>query len=141
MTDMEKVIKGLDCCASMTGSACAKCPYKNQCDDVEFSGAAHLCANALELLKEQEPGPMTLEEVKKAEGTVVWIETPGCENTVERYALVECVNERSGFVELNLPFGEKPAYEKGKCAEYGKAWRCWKERPDEDQRMKVKWDE
>lgn len=102
---------------------------------------ADMLNDIVELLKEQEPMPMTLEEVKKAEGTVVWIETPGCEDTVERFALVECVNEQYGFVELNLPFGDKPAYEKGKCAAYGKAWRCWKERPDEGQRMRWKWDE
>lgn len=51
MINKRKVIKGLNCCASMTGSACAECPYKNECNDVEFSGSAHLCADALKLLE------------------------------------------------------------------------------------------
>ena len=57
MTDREKVIKGLECCASMNGSACRECPYSSECVVGEASyqtGTAHLAADALALLKEQE---------------------------------------------------------------------------------------
>ena len=56
MTNREKVLKGLECCALMRRDACQKCPYENECRDpyVPPHGAAHLAADALELLKEQE---------------------------------------------------------------------------------------
>ena len=57
MPNREKVIKGLECCASMNGSACRECPYSSECIDYEVpypTGTAHLAADALVLLKEQE---------------------------------------------------------------------------------------
>ena len=54
----EKVMKGLKCCAAMSGEQCAKCPYANECEEGEskfFAGSAHLAADALSLLKAQEP--------------------------------------------------------------------------------------
>ena len=59
MPDREKVLKGLECCASMNGSACRECPYSSECIDYEVpypTGTAHLAADALELLKEQKHG-------------------------------------------------------------------------------------
>lgn len=55
MTEREKVLKGLECCCSMTGDACRQCPYDEECAEMIGSGSAHLCSDALELLKEQEP--------------------------------------------------------------------------------------
>lgn len=57
MTDREKVLKGLECCARMRRDACQKCPYENECSDpyVPPHGAAHLAADALELLKAEKP--------------------------------------------------------------------------------------
>ena len=56
MADSEKVIKGLECCSQMAGEACKKCPYANECEEGEglLAGAAHLAADSLSLLKEQE---------------------------------------------------------------------------------------
>lgn len=49
----EKVLKGLDCCSQMNGLVCrTECPYHDECLENECVGAAHLCANALELFKE-----------------------------------------------------------------------------------------
>ena len=56
MQDREKVIKGLECCASMNGGACRECPYSSECVSSEVlyqTGTAHLAADALALLKEQ----------------------------------------------------------------------------------------
>ena len=53
MADLEKVLKGLECCCSMTGEACRQCPYDEECAEMIGSGSAHLCSDALELLKEQ----------------------------------------------------------------------------------------
>ena len=53
MADLEKVLKGLECCCSMTGEACRQCPYDEECAKMIGSGSAHLCSDALELLREQ----------------------------------------------------------------------------------------
>lgn len=48
MADIEKVIKGLEICKNHDGSNCLECPYfVDECVD-------DLCADALELLKEQQ---------------------------------------------------------------------------------------
>lgn len=55
MADREKVLKGLECCCQMNGNVCRmECPYSDECIENECVGTAHLCANALELLKEQQ---------------------------------------------------------------------------------------
>lgn len=57
MIDREKVLKGLECCCQMNGNVCrTECPYSDECIENECVGTAHLCANALELLKEKEIG-------------------------------------------------------------------------------------
>ena len=50
MIDKEKVLTGLGCC-SMNGSGCKRCPYNKECDVMPDYGNAHLCSDALELLK------------------------------------------------------------------------------------------
>jgi hypothetical protein len=52
--DKEKVLTGLECCSQMTGNACRQCPYDEECAKMIGSGSAHLCADALELLKEND---------------------------------------------------------------------------------------
>ena len=66
MPDREKVVKGLECCASMNGSACRECPYSSECVASEATyqtGTAHLAADALALLKEQEAVPVIQREI------------------------------------------------------------------------------
>lgn len=59
MTNKEKVIKGLECCAAMSGDECRECPYEHECKDTDLPyGMPRLAADALALLKEQEPKPM-----------------------------------------------------------------------------------
>ena len=57
MLDREKVLRGLECCAAMSGEECRKCPYGHECRDTELPpyGIPHLAADALILLREQEP--------------------------------------------------------------------------------------
>jgi len=47
--DLEKVIKGLNCCCHTDGSNCAKCPY----DIADSDCTAQLSMDVLALLKEQ----------------------------------------------------------------------------------------
>ena len=51
MIDKEKVLTGLECC-SMNGNGCRQCPYNKECDEMPDFGNAHLCSDALELLKQ-----------------------------------------------------------------------------------------
>ena len=52
MIDLQKVMQGLECCCSMSGKVCRqKCPYSKECAEMPGSGTAHLCSDALELLK------------------------------------------------------------------------------------------
>lgn len=51
MPDLEKVIKGLECCYQENrGPQCDHCPYKDECE----ADAEHLMRDALSLLKAQE---------------------------------------------------------------------------------------
>jgi len=53
MPDMEKAIKGLECCTDPLKARCPECPYY-PCYDQDTT-SEKLLADALELLKEQEP--------------------------------------------------------------------------------------
>ena len=50
MTDREKVIKGLNCCAHTDGINCIYCPYDNTSEDC----TALMSMDVLALLKEQD---------------------------------------------------------------------------------------
>lgn len=51
MSELEKVIMGLECCR-MNGKGCRQCPYNKECDVMPDFGNAQLCSDALELLKQ-----------------------------------------------------------------------------------------
>lgn len=51
MAEKSKVIRGLECCSLGSLSDCEECPYTG------MGCSEHLCADALALLKEQEPRP------------------------------------------------------------------------------------
>lgn len=71
MIDREKVLKGLKCCAAMSGDECRKCPYVDECRDTDTPyGTSHLASDALTLLKDQE------ERLKRFELERSWDENP-----------------------------------------------------------------
>lgn len=55
MVNKEDVLMGLVCCSESSGYGCNWCPYSGECRETTLSGCRHLCADALELLKTQEP--------------------------------------------------------------------------------------
>ena len=86
MPDREKVIKGLECCASMNGGACRECPYSSECVASEVlyqTGTAHLAADALALLKEQEPIPCG-EKIKAGDVVLDFYECGYCKNAIRK---------------------------------------------------------
>ena len=57
MVDREKVVKGLECCISGNTAICKRvgCPYAEEHDGIGDTCIDHLMADALALLKAQEP--------------------------------------------------------------------------------------
>ena len=128
MTDREKVSKGLECCGVGVTMNCSKCPY----DSEKLGCFRNLKADALNLLKEQEPRVMTKEEVlSQPEGAVVWRE---CHLSNGQYELRPMVCDG-----------------KGCCGDFGLSAECkydfdcryyvryWTNKPTDEQRKAVKW--
>lgn len=157
MADLEEVIKALECCVSPVfkgfpyqshiadkGCEVIECPYRDDCDQ--------LLLDALELLKAQEPRVMTADEMIEAVKTneAVYVEespegssqhcfwglvVEGCDPPQDggyNYpggVLFNVINAHEDmwdgdFYGLNSPLG----------------WRCWTEKPTEEQRKAVKWE-
>ena len=126
MTDREKVIKGLECCGeTMT---CNQCPY-----DSEMGGCfRNLKADALNLLKEQEPRVLTHDEaIALPEGTPVWFEESTDAGQTFLSPMICHGNGLYGnrFMQVDA----KQLYWRGR--------RFWNARPTDEQRKAVKWDE
>lgn len=142
MPDREKVIKGLEICIRVKDNEkCPdECPYRK---DICY-GTVGLMADALSLLKEQEPRVMTLEEV------------------LAHYSLPPVVLDDLGWQEnylqdiaplyFDFPGDNDPwavhwrgyqavrKYLKDWKASYGQNWRCWTSRPTDEQRKATPWE-
>lgn len=97
---------------------------------------SNACNLIEELLKDQEPRVLTLEELRSLNGTdhFVWFEDNGGYDFYDCYA--EVITYRNN-VELNT-FGSEVEFEPDN-EEYGKTWRCWSSRPTDEQREAVPW--
>ena len=153
MEQFEKVCKGLVCCLPETQEhaelSCADCPYDpcgvsvslpiSLIDDVR-----KLITAQQERIKELEAGQtarvMMLEEVKDNE--VMYLEDftepdDGVEPIIRPAVNVEAKN--GGIVML-----DSATWDEGFIfvvdSEYGKTWRCWTQRPTDEQREAVKWE-
>jgi len=134
MPDRKKVIKGLELCEIGYEERCVgtECPYYEQ-------GCTESLKNdILELLKEQEAKVLTLDQLKEALDTVVWLEKPMSENLADGYSLT--YRYKHGYMFFDSPFGDNPSQDRLEYSEYGKSWRCWNKRPTDEQRQAVKWE-
>lgn len=90
-----------------------------------------------ELLKEQEPRVMTLDEVKNLRSLhdgAVWLEVlSGLFPALPEI----CMPNITFFVAI--PFDHYRGYFDNEY--YGKTWRCWTARPTNEQRGAVKWND
>ena len=147
MIDREKVIKALACCVfpvskgfpyqshiADKGCEAVECPYRDDCDQ--------MLLDALELLKEQEPRVMTLEEVKGMKRlTICAVEQRSkvIKNAfnAEYGGIVTLGNE--SFLDFGL-YGDTNRYRRTEAG-YGKTWRCWNYKPTKEQMEAVKWDD
>lgn len=142
MAELEKVIKGLECCFD---EECKKCPYQDgpYCKAIPKKEKAmidipsNLARDALTLLKAQEARVMPADEIiLSAEPSKwLWVERKG-DYCAEAYKAGKTISGLIAF-ECETPcaflYCEYPG-------EYGKSWRCWTSRPTDDQREAVKWD-
>ena len=126
MPDREKVIRGLKAHA-VIGMCGDNCPYYGYSGQGTCSET--LCADALSLLKEQEPRVMTLEEA--AEADVCWLEIKGSGR------ILPCI-VRDDEENFSIRTDE-PTPELGPGDENGKEYRLWSARPTDAQREAVKW--
>ena len=140
--DGEKVAKGLECCAS--GNMCNnKCPY----NDLGYDWTdcvPPLAADALALIRKQRERiaeleaaqsarVMTLEEVRD-NSEVVWLET--------KWSRAELCIVDHGESDSNWLWVSYGVDNSGNSAwkYYGKTWRCWTQRPTDEQREAAKWE-
>lgn len=157
--DGEKVVKGLECCIKRQPYTCVEmCPYhddaicvmklrqdalaliRQQQERIAELEAAQT-ARVLTLEAAQTARVMTLEEVENALDTVVWVEEPEFENFADHYALVMAYGHKEGFVRVYFGFADMPVTCGYKYDNYGKKWRCWTQRPTDEQRKAVRWNE
>lgn len=129
MADLEKVIRGLECCITCDpdGSReCKKCPYRRKgITNEPCFNALH--ADVLVLLKEQEPRVLTLEEVIHSKDWV-WYQW---KNTHYGWAIaVECDEK---WIEWEDSTTDQ-------LCKYGEKWRCWTSRPTPEQMRETKWE-
>ena len=139
MTDMEKVIKGLECHAKVIGCK-EHCPYwRSETLDCSI----RLANDSLALLKAQEPRVMTQEEVESAyeKQEPVWLDVkdvPVSNYIVIGYRLMH--KTRKGHEMAYELIGASIVSEKSYgVSMYGKKWRCWTSRPTDEQREGAKW--
>ena len=90
--------------------------------------------DALELLKEQEPRMLTLEEVRERKPFHLWVED------LETGAQVFPIAYVGGlYVDSAEDWSVDPDH-RNTPEYYGKTWRCWTAKPTYEQRRAVKWE-
>jgi len=127
MAEREKVIRGLERCA---GIDCTGCPYQriSPCQN-------KLVADALALLRAQEPRVLTLEEIRSGAAEVVWLEDADKPNVIPGIWFRLSNEGGDEAVDIHVMDGFIGA----RLAVYGKMWRAWTSRPTEEQRKAVPW--
>jgi len=140
MTDAEKrekVIKGLECCMVGDGHSpkCELCPYTTVGDDTCQTMDA-LFAEAIALLKAQEPRVVKISELTSGEPMLVWLEDIDKKETVAGM-IFDYVPGRLGFKLTDIASMDRiyPRIE-----EYMTRWRCWTSRPSDGQRKEIPWE-
>lgn len=132
MTDLKRVLKGLYAHGYLD---CRSCPYWGAGHD-GYSDCTGLAREAHSLLKKQEPRVLTLNEVEDKLDDIVWIEEPVCENLSANFAIIAAYSRKLNKVRAYFFNTSEKEFEYG---EYNKTWRCWSQRPFDEQREAVGW--
>lgn len=150
MEQFEKVCKGLECCVLRDPDdhrRCGECPYNPHAISNEPC-ANGLKYNALALIRQQQARiaeleaaqtarVMTLEEIPLFDGAIYMDEYP---NPV-CLKMLYCYEVGRGTYGHGYTFvdsdGDKIFFP---AKEFGKKWRCWTQRPTDEQRKATKWE-
>lgn len=140
MINKEKVIKGLTLCTTINKvnpvETCGKCPYFIKDNEPDVGCIDILMLDALEILKEQEPRVLTLDEVKAAKGSDMYLEMIGYEDGKDYITAITLDGVGTRGVSFYHNVFDFESYNKPTI--FG--WRCWTARPTDEQRKAVKWD-
>lgn len=158
MADVEKrrkVIRGLECHATKGFVACQDCPYYPDEliyeDDDDMEGTIceeKLAADALALLREQEPRILSLGEAIEGKNGLeidpyVFVEIKGREDIfigsvsdISHYNYPDLSFRVGESFKINRNFPEKIYLN----TDYMKTVRCWTHKPSKEQRRAVKWE-
>jgi len=132
MVDREKVIKGLECCVNDFGE-CELFPYDEGLGKTVCG--KQLYADALALLKAQEPRVVKISELTSGEPMLVWLEDIDKEETVAGM-IFDYVPGRFGFKLTDIGSMDR-IYPR--IDDYLTRWRCWTSRHDEKRRAETPW--
>ena len=127
MIDREKVIKGLECCLSVT--KCGTCPY-NTGNDSWCSNNNQLLEDALALLT---PRILTLEDLMGFDGAFLIEYNPSVISREANWAMFHFMDEKQ--VHIWRP----RLVEHYAIAQYGVTWRCWNVRPSQAEMEAMPW--
>lgn len=100
--------------------------------------------SAIDLLKEQEPRVLTLEELKNNDDNPCWFESHGTYMGYEGFWVIPYAFTAWNTMYYVFPLmqinerGDSHCSELGLSA-YNKAWRCWTSRPTDEQRKATLW--
>ena len=141
MTDLEKVIKALECCIkSKTESGwCVKCPYYEE--ETWCTHHEEVYKDAFDLLRSYIPHLLTLDEVQQER--TMWLETNNHEwdamNGIHETVL-RTDDDRYDFSDIIVQFVDQDGCDIV-CARdrFGIEWRCWSSEPTEEQRGAIPW--
>ena len=126
-TDLEKVIQGLESCASWVPE-CAEgdssCPYKAECYSEDNGDMVPVMKDALEILRGLRARMLTLDEAKRS-GKPVYLQEKWTDGTISGEWLAPFADEdKYGYVRFGARFLYKP--------EKGIKWQIWSGEPTEE---------
>jgi hypothetical protein len=139
MTERNKVIEALEACVLKDpddSRDCKHCPRCNYGAFITNSCINGVMADALALLKAQEPRVVRISELTSGEPMLVWLEDIDKKETVAGM-IFDYVPGRFGFKLTDIGSMDRiyPRIE-----DYLTRWRCWTSRPTDEQREAVKWE-
>lgn len=147
MTELEKVIKGANCCITRlkkTYTCGFECPYKNH----PLGCKVVLLKDVLSIAEEQEPRIMKIEELEKTDEPV-FIELRTKDEKEEKltcFGLLESLDDIAfHFIIDKWLLDGKPYVRFYGCVlkrkEYSIDWRAWNKKPTIEQMKDVKWND
>lgn len=139
MADIEKVLKGLECCRN---GFCFACPYNDGVDD-NVDCKQKWADDAIAILKFQQPRVLTAGEIRSLSNCPVWRETKNSrQNLYQGWVLLYEIQKGMGITGERFGMAEPNGRVSWfKTDDYSKTWRCWSSRPTDEQRKAAAWDE